>query len=133
MHPTIQRLKSTTTTVAIAIALTNSAHASVIYVRASASGANNGTSWADAYVNLQSALAAAQSGDEIWVAAGVYTPAAANGPRTDSFNMVSGVVVYGGFAGTETQLEQRDFVANVTTLSGDLNGDDTLVSAKRFT
>ena len=109
---------------AIAVGPTSWATANVIYVRGAASGANNGTSWADAYVSLQSALAAGQSGDEIWVAAGIYKPAAANGPRSASFEMHSGVAIYGGFAGTETQLEQRDYVANVTTLSGDLNGND---------
>src|SRR5262249_37533837 len=95
---------------AFVIAIASPAPANVIYVRASAGGANNGTNWADAYVSLQSALAAAQSGDEIWVAAAVYKPAAPNGPRTTSFNMVSGVAIYGGFAGTETQLEQRNFL-----------------------
>ena len=51
------------------------AHAAgVIYVRNSASGANTGASWTDAYTSLQSAIAAASSGNQIWVAAGTYTP-----------------------------------------------------------
>lgn len=70
------------------------AHASptILYVKSNASGANNGTSWADAYTNLQSALSIVSSGDEIWVAAGTYS----------SITLKNGVSVYGGFAGTET-------------------------------
>jgi hypothetical protein len=49
---------------------------SVWYVNAAAGGKNNGLNWADALTNPQVALAAADSGDEIWVAAGTYTPTA---------------------------------------------------------
>jgi len=89
------------------------------YVDASATGANNGTSWADAFTDLQSALAIAGAGDEIWVAAATYKPTA-TADRTISFAMKNAVGVYGGFNGTETQRGQRDPVANVTILSGDI-------------
>jgi hypothetical protein len=87
-------------------------------VRSTASGANNGTSWVNAFTSLQSALTAAVSGDEIWVAAATYKPATAD--RTMSFALKNGVGVYGGFAGTETMRSQRNPVANVTILSGDI-------------
>ncbi|MCY3003032.1 MAG: right-handed parallel beta-helix repeat-containing protein [Planctomycetota bacterium] len=96
------------------------------YVDVNATGANNGTSWADAYSGvsgLRIALSVALPGDEIWVADGTYKPST-NGNRNNSFLLKNGVTVYGGFAGGETSLAQRNFVANVTILSGDLAGND---------
>jgi hypothetical protein len=105
---------------ALALALNAiSAHAAIRYVNALATGANNGTSWPNSYTDLQSALAAAQSGDEIWVAAGTYKPTTGTN-RTVSFVMKDGVGIYGGFAGTETALSQRTLTNTTTTLSGDL-------------
>jgi len=92
---------------------------SVRYIKWNASGANNGTSWTDAYTDLQSALSAASSGDELWVAAGTYKPTVGT-DRTTSFTLKNGVSLYGGFAGTETMLSQRDPSVNVTVLSGDI-------------
>ncbi len=92
--------------------------ASVIYVNAAAAGLNNGSSWANAYKSLQSALTAAAGGQQIWVAKGTYRPATTD--RTVSFVLKNGVAVYGGFAGTETLLSQRNFTTNLTVLSGDI-------------
>jgi hypothetical protein len=97
----------------------SAAGATTIYVRSSASGANNGTSWTDAYTDLQAALATAGATDEIWVAAGTYKPTA-TADRTISFALKNGVGIYGGFAGTETMASQRNPAANVTILSGDI-------------
>ena len=74
------------------------AQGSTIYVDADATGANDGTSWANAYVTLQPALEAASDGDEVWVAAGVYTPTVEHGGtggRYKSFQMKNGVALYG--------------------------------------
>jgi predicted outer membrane repeat protein len=100
----------------------------IIYVRHNASGNGNGTSWENAYTTLQPALVAAREGQEIWVASGVYVPTqptAAEEPRTATFQLKDGVALYGGFAGTETSRQQRNWEANITVLSGDLSGDDT--------
>ncbi|MGE5774931.1 MAG: choice-of-anchor Q domain-containing protein [Chloroflexota bacterium] len=68
---------------------------------------------------LQQALKLAAPGDQIWVAVGTYKPTS-NTDRTISFTLKNGVEVYGGFAGNETTLKQRDPLANVTILSGDI-------------
>ena len=53
-----------------------------IYVDANAAGANNGSSWANAYNYLQDALAdATVSGDDIWVAKGMYKPDQGGGSK----------------------------------------------------
>lgn len=86
----------------------------VVYVKPAGTG--DGSSWALA-ADLAAALSAAQSGDELWVAAGTYRPGAS---RSDSFLLKPGVAAYGGFAGTETARDQRDWLARPSILSGDL-------------
>lgn len=95
------------------------------YVDADAPGNNDGTSWTNAYHDLQSALRTATEGDRILVAAGTYRPAGPGDVRTVSFELVSGVGLFGGYAGYgEQNPDARDFDAYETVLSGDLNGDD---------
>lgn len=86
-----------------------------------------GTSWAAAKRDLQVAINGASSGDQVWIKAGTYLPThdafgsttPANN-RDKTFTLKNGVKVYGGFAGTETQLTQRNWQSNSTVLSGDL-------------
>ncbi|MBI1267521.1 MAG: hypothetical protein GC193_08840 [Cryomorphaceae bacterium] len=89
----------------------------VIYVSKNASGLNNGNSWLNAYNDLQDALAVAQAGDQIWVTSQTYR--AHGTDRTVSFNVPSGVIMMGGFAGDETDPAQRSANA-YTTLSGNI-------------
>lgn len=92
-------------------------HSQTLFVKANAVGANNGTSWLNAYVSLDAALAVAVPGQEIWVGAGTYKPAI-------SFALQTGVSLYGGFNGTETALQQRNPSLNLCILNGDLLGND---------
>ncbi|WP_322487178.1 hypothetical protein [Chloroflexus sp.] len=77
-------------------------------------------SWANG-CTLPTALHQAQAGDEVWGQVGVYYPGA---NRIDSFVLKDGVAVYGRFAGAETSRAQRDWWANVTVLSADINRND---------
>ncbi|MGH1384065.1 beta strand repeat-containing protein [Kordia sp.] len=98
---------------------------SIIHVNHAASGANDGTTWSNAFLKLEDALAIATGNDQVWVAQGTYVPTTANAnSRKATFNVLTGTKVYGGFNATETTVSERDVVANLTILSGDLNGDD---------
>lgn len=103
--------------------------AATIYVNSSAVGSNNGTSWNNAYTNLQAALSNAIFGDQIWVATGTYKATTTNDENI-TFVMKNGVNLYGGFSGVETSINQRNINSNPTTLSGDIgalgdNSDNT--------
>jgi hypothetical protein len=109
----------------------SSAAGRTIYVDADASGANDGSSWADAYNYLQDALADANSGDEIHVAEGIYTPDSnssnpnGSGDRTATFQLINGVTLKGGYAGFgEPEPNAWDVELYETILSGDLDGND---------
>lgn len=92
----------------------------IIFVRPGADpDLANGYTWATAYPDLNDALLQAFYGDEIWVAGGTYLPTG-GGNRMLSFTLPGGVKMYGGFAGTETSKQQRDWVEHPTILSGDI-------------
>ena len=88
---------------------------------------HDGSSWCNAYLTVHEALAVAVFGDAILVADGLYTPdtTGLRDPREATFELVSGTVLQGGYAGCGApNPDARDVVANLTVLSGDLNGDD---------
>lgn len=91
-----------------------------------AHGANDGNclAWATACRDLQTALEMAQSGDQIWMADGVYRPTRRTDPtdpRTATLGLISGVAIYGGFSGGETNLDQRNPALHVARLTGVLD------------
>lgn len=108
----------------VGLALAASAQAGEVwYVAANGHAADrDGKSWKTAFDSLQPALGKAAPGDEIWVAKGTYHPDPAD--RTVSFQLRAKVSVYGGFAGHETKLRQRDHRANPTILSGEIGKGD---------
>ena len=89
------------------------AEGTVVYVAKSGSDVNDGLSWSTAKVTVQAGLNAALSGDQVWVAAGTYV---------ECVTLQAEVGLYGGFAGSETDLSQRDWKANLTILDGNQAG-----------
>jgi predicted outer membrane repeat protein len=93
------------------------------YVNDTAAGTGGGRSWTNAMTDLQEALESSRrigSGNEIWVASGFYYPTSGT-DQTISFEIPSGVKLYGGFTGTETSLTQRTNPwFNITALSGSI-------------
>jgi predicted outer membrane repeat protein len=121
------------TLLALVLSLPSSLLATTHYVDSTPTGSgNDGTSWADAFSNLQDALALANTGDEIWVAVGTYYPdtgsAQTDNALASTFQLETGVALYGGFQGlaTETALTDRDPSTHISILSGDLLQNDGL-------
>ena len=105
-----------------------SAEGAVLYVTPGGGNPKAGTSWATAFseVEFPNALSAAAPGTEFWVAKGRYRPSTTDN-TTDKekfFPLKPGVALYGGFAGTETARDQRNWKTNVTVLTGDLAFND---------
>lgn len=115
------RLRGIAFCLALAVVLSNpdASIAAVIYVKADAAGANDGSSWLDAYTDLQVALTAAAAGDSVWVARGTYKPTAGL-DRTATFLMKNGVALFGGFAGVETSVSERVMRFHRAILSGEI-------------
>ena len=98
------------------------------YVDINGSPTGAATSWAFACSDLQLVINNSSSGDTIWVAQGTYLPIRpANNlavislnNRDNAFVLKNNVHIYGGFAGTETNLSQRNWNTNLTVLSGDI-------------
>lgn len=115
-----------------------STFAAVHYVKADGTG--NGSSWTEAAGNLQSTIDAAQAGDEIWVAQGVYKPETlikSNKKTSKAFILKDGVSLYGGFIGTESNKDQRAITkisfldipvcANITLLDANDDVEDVWI------
>lgn len=108
--------------------MTTSLWAETVYVDAGATGNGTGESWLHAYTDLQDAVAESNSNPgtqyQVWVAAGEYIPGS---ERSDSFRIErNNVQLYGGFPSGGGSWEERDWAANRTTLSGDINDSGTL-------
>ena len=101
--------------------------ATVRYAAPTGTGTGTG-SWGNASADLQLMINQSNAGDTVWAAAGVFLPIRPadnlaivdSNNRDNSFVLKANVVVFGGFAGVETDLLQRDWKANPTILSGDI-------------
>ena len=114
------------------------ADAKTVYVNGAVVTPGNGASWATSFKFLRDALASTTVNDQVWVAKGTYFPDDTTGLDQDaifgkqeaSFE-INGQQIYGGFAGTETNLSERNPVANPTLLSGEIwpgTGEDIQAS-----
>ena len=70
------------------------------YVKLTASGSGNGSSWANASANIQGMIDASAVGDQVWIAGGTYLIAT-------TLEMKNGINVYGSFQGTESSVNAR--------------------------
>jgi len=111
----------------------------VVYVDSTATGLNNGASWANAYNDLQDGLLAAQlcnTVDTIKVAQGIYYPSGIDtilGPceeviitvpdRNVFFFIPDSTVVLGGYPSGGSEEAWRMPHCNLTIMSGDINHD----------
>lgn len=105
------------------------AQSKIYYVSPASSGNGDGSSWANATTLSDALDNKAQAGDQIWVQ-GFETVNSADNLYKGSFTVKSGVQLYGGFAGTETKLTDRETLGKPyqlkyrSVLSGDLQNDD---------
>lgn len=107
---------------------------SILFVKPTGSGMQDGSSWENASSDIQAKINIASPNTQIWIAAGTYKPIRpANNlgvielnNRDNAFVMKDNVSLYGGFSGVETSVDERDIIANPTVLSGDFNEDDVV-------
>jgi parallel beta-helix repeat protein/predicted outer membrane repeat protein len=138
MRSKVNRLRLLQCAVFILAAVSTAATGRVIYVDENAPVTGDGSSWADAFSCLQQAFAGAGVGDEIRVADGIYRPdrqltkagrigarIIASGVRIETFQLLSGVTIKGGYAGVgAADPNARDIKLHETILSGDLSAND---------
>ncbi len=109
-------------TVCLVALAVHTAHAGTIYVDVDATGSDDGTSWANAYTDISTALSNCTAVDELWVADGTYRES------WFGFGMTDGCGIYGGFDGTETARSEADPATNETIISGDISNNDPTIT-----
>ncbi|MCF8243545.1 MAG: hypothetical protein K9J37_16535 [Saprospiraceae bacterium] len=119
-------MKSTILSLLLMASFAIQSAAKTIYVKQGGTG--DGTSWANAFGGLKEALAVASFGNEVWVAEGTYVPVRCDycsvSQREMTFNIPSGIKLYGGFSGMENSLGQRKWFSHPTKLSGEIGTEE---------
>ena len=107
-------MKKTTLSTATGLLLWAGSASAVVYVDADRPG-GNGASWAQAYQTIAAAIQGSGNDETFWIAEGTYLPSATLQPRRGS-------KLYGGFAGNETALSQRNVTAHPVIVDGSSTG-----------
>ncbi len=122
---TVTEPNGVSTSIGVQFYVYTSYNPSSVYVDASATGNNDGTSWTDAYTDLQSALNFGCNGNRtFYVAQGTYYPDRGTGAtlndRNASFTLRDGDKIYGGFPSGGDVFDNRDPSTYLTYLSGEI-------------
>ena len=104
----------------------------VVYVdQSSGDTGHSGRSWDQALATVQAGIfAAAADHCQVWIAAGTYYPTVETtlgDARSKTITLSPGLTLYGGFSGSETDVDERNPEQYETVLSGDIGtvGDRT--------
>jgi len=103
----------------------------VRYVTQNGAGTKHGGSWGNAMGEsefVQTLALVHPAPTEYWIAKGTYRPTADPNNRDATFVLKNGVALYGGFAGNENLRKERDWNANPTNLSGEIQDDGSLMN-----
>ena len=105
----------------------------IYYVTETGAGTKDGSSWENAGNDVNVAITnmyntSGVDDRQVWIAAGTYKGNANN----VAFPMLAGVTVYGGFAGNETSLAQRDIENNKTILTATYNGQTIVAPSPSY-
>ncbi len=123
-------LNNTLVFLTLLLAVACSPTPNTLYVKTNANGAADGSSWDNAFGDIQAAIDLAQDGDSIWIAAGTYLPQSDSG-----YIITKGINILGGFKGDEQFSKERVFQDTLegiklpvyeTIITGDRKQDDDL-------
>jgi len=103
-------------------ALAPQALSAIIRVKWDSPTSGPGDDWDNAHHTVTAGLSVALSGDEVWVSRGTYV---------EAITLKEGVALYGGFAGTESERDRRDWATNVATI--ETNASATVVTLQAGT
>ena len=90
--------------------MTNSSFSKTIFVDGDIVASGDGTSWFKSIKTITEAIDTATSGDQIWIADGMYN---------ESITLTSGVFLLGGFSGIEDNEVDRNPKKNITIIDAE--------------